>query len=466
MSRIIAPPRSLVLPAGLRGTSSLRGDGIDDSMIGVFPPALAGLKPITMAGWFCPSGKGHAASRHVFGVGRGSVGLGEGAQVSHGLLAGRWTWGVWYHGVAEYLFAAQPVVPGVWVPVVLRHSGVAVTPFQLTVKGVAGSTPNLTPSFQAGDVRIFSPLAATGAYPWGGNASDCRVYSRMWSDGEVAAFGRGEAIDPTGLVRRWTCENPGFGATCREEVGGTDDPITGALWSPNVPFKRQQTVEDVPWAFKGNNSATISVPTHADLEPGSGSFGLMGYMLSPRRDSLFVSKLLVGANNGPGFRVYTFGSNGKCVVYFGDGAANVFAFTRSTYPDRWVLVTLNRIAGSRFEIAIDDGPPGTANDTIGSLTSAGPLRFAHGSGFSSPLLGGLNDWVWRKGAPFTWNERQAYCCDGIIPANPGGGVVQIGWSFREGAGVTAASVPAGFDGTLSSASWTDKTRCKARVAVP
>jgi hypothetical protein len=43
-------------------------------------------------------------------------------------------------------------------------------------------------------------------------------------------------------------------------------------------------------------------------------------------------------------------------------------------------------------------------------------------------------------------------------------VKQIAWGMREGSGTTIASSPAGYNGTLSSASWTTSTRSKKRAA--
>lgn len=67
------------------------------------------------------------------------------------------------------------------------------------------------------------------------------------------------------------------------------------------------------------------------------------------------------------------------------------------------------------------------------------------------------------GAPFTWDEIEAHCYDGIVPTAPAGSV-QIGWAMREPSGLVAASIPAGYNGTLSADSHTTATRCHARTA--
>jgi hypothetical protein len=102
--------------------------------------------------------------------------------------------------------------------------------------------------------------------------------------------------------------------------------------------------------------------------------------------------------------------------------------------------------------------------TVGSISNALALQFCSTFGLSPTFRGAHNDWIWRKGAPFTWDEIEAHYYDGVIPANPGGAVKQIAWGMREGSGTTIASSPAGYNGTLSSASWTTSTRSKKRAA--
>jgi hypothetical protein len=102
--------------------------------------------------------------------------------------------------------------------------------------------------------------------------------------------------------------------------------------------------------------------------------------------------------------------------------------------------------------------------TTGSAAAVGKIDNA-----SALVLGSLSgyqdfgDWLWRKGAPFTWAEIEEHYFNVATPATPAG-CVQIGWGMRDGAGTNIVSVPAGYAGTLSAASWTTSTRCPARTA--
>jgi hypothetical protein len=290
---------------------------------------------------------------------------------------------------------------------------------------------------------------------------ESRLYKgRLLTPTEIAADARGEAVDSTGLVRRWTCENPGYGTTCREEVGGTNDAITGALWSPVVPFRRRRVVEDVAAAVLGTGTLTCTVPHHADLDPAAGSFSF-GVWTSARGVS---GDIIAQKDDGAAGWILDFTAGGALRLRLRDGALTITvtgsALLRSAWGDadrrdRHVEFTVDRTGGYAY-LAVDSGPPArTALGALGSIANVSDMVFGAGA---SGVVGGLNDAVLHKGTAWTWDQRDALYYDGDTPDGA------IAWPMREGAGTTAASSPAGYDGTLSAASWTTKTRCKARTA--
>jgi hypothetical protein len=227
---LISTPRRLVLPVGMKGRASLWFDGVDDTVVGV-SPAL-GTGAWTIAGYCNPRPKN--ASDGVFLIvgnvtAANSIAIYQTGNVFGALLGGiEWV----SSGVA---------CDNIWHRVVVTFPG-GTGRMRVYVDGVfrAQSAADRTPNIAS----VRCTMGYPGLYqPC--NMSDWRAYMRKWSDAEVAADYRGEWVDPTGLVRWWTCENPGYGTTCHEEIGNTEDAITGATWSPNVPFRRRRIVEDV-----------------------------------------------------------------------------------------------------------------------------------------------------------------------------------------------------------------------------
>jgi hypothetical protein len=86
------------------------------------------------------------------------------------------------------------------------------------------------------------------------------------------------------------------------------------------------------------------------------------------------------------------------------------------------------------------------------------LEFGRYISDAYPLIGGLNDIMWRKGGGFTPAEIRAHYLHGTVP----GGLTDH-WPCREGAGTNLANLVSARVGTLSAASWTTDTRSKARI---
>jgi hypothetical protein len=185
-----------------------------------------------------------------------------------------------------------------------------------------------------------------------------------------------------------------------------------------------------------------------------------------RHDANTVDPVIVRHRTTVGWQVYKTGSVWR--FYLRDSAVVIVTADTApmTVPSGWRHMAVGRDNSlGRVFIQIDASAPGSATTgALNDLTVATPMMFGAQAGGVLPIIGALGDFVWRKGAPFTWDEIDAHYYNGVTPTNPGGGVVQITWPMREGAGTTAASSPAGYDGTLSAASWTTKTRCKARTA--
>jgi hypothetical protein len=285
------------------------------------------------------------------------------------------------------------------------------------------------------------------------------VYNRDWSDAEVEAFGRGELIDSAGLLRRWTCEAPGYGTTCTEEIGKTADVMTGAVYDPSVPFRRRRVVEDVAACVKGDGVNT-TVANHADLNPGAGDFGVMGWFNI--RQLATAVRIFEKGLAAPYWLCYH-NATRQLVFLVNDGVDAASATTRVlSGPTGWIhlaCVRDNTLNALRLHVNAFPYLSGSLA-AVGALDNASNLIFASVAGTAHQDYG---DWLWRKGAPFTWDEVEAHYYDGIEPTAPAGSV-QIAWGMREGAGTAVASRPSGYNGTLSAASWTTSTRCHARTA--
>ena len=462
MSRIIipgartaSPARRVVLPDGLKGRASLSGAGTDDRVTGV-DSGIRNADPWTMLCWAF-----RARNKNV-GSWDGCMGMGNTAVANAAA----------YFGFTNPTAITAPrcqlglrltLVGGIrtvgigWHRIVARYDGLNATLHEDGVQD--GAAVPVVMAMGAGPcelLRFFSSNAYCGRV----KLNDARIYSRAWTPAEVAADARGEAVSSTGLVRRWSCENPGYGTTCREEVGGTDDAITGAPWSPVVPFRRQRSVEDVPAAALGTGTLTCTVAHHADLDPAAGSFSF-GLWTSARGVS---GDIIAQKDDGAVGWILDFTAGGALRLRLRDGAVTITvtgsALLRSAWGDsdrydRHVECTVDRAGGYAY-LAVDGGPPArTALGALGSIANVADLVFGAGA---SGVVGGLNDAVFHKGASWSWDERDALYYNGKVP----GGA--IAWPMREGAGLTAVSQPAGYNGTLSAASWTTKTRCKARTA--
>jgi len=469
MSRIIIPgartasaARSLVLPDGMKGRASLWFDGVDDKVTGLLPTALTGTSPWTLICWvkipYDPAATVGVMSGGAFGVGTGIwLGVYNAAGVR--------TWGGGYRVTADLNTGVRPKY-GDWQHIACTYSGGANGTITMYVDGAVAGAPIAfpgSPAVVATTAWFGSLLNATFARC---NIAFARIFTRALSLAEVQAAKRGEAISATSLGRRWTCENPGYGTTCHEEIGNTEDAITGALWSPDVPFRRRRVVEDVGAAWKPNVTTSIcAVGDDAALQPGAGSCGLMGWF---RRGGPVASTTLFAKFDFPvtyrGILAYYSSTADIVVAMVGDGATTrtLNVAVRSGWFH--LAVVIDRTAGMFFVLVNGAILGSIAIGALGSVDAAVPLRFGQWPGWFNAAFGSHNDWIWRKGAVFSWDEIEAHYYDGVTPTNPGGGVVQIGWAMRENAGTTVVSIPAGYNGTLSAASWTTATRCHARSA--
>jgi len=295
--------------------------------------------------------------------------------------------------------------------------------------------------------------------------SDARLYQRKLADGELAADARGEPVSSTGLVRRWSCENPGFGTTCREEVGGTNDAITGALWSPVVPFRRRRIVEDVPAGALATAALTLNVSDHADLNPGTASYSFsqwVDWQKGTTQKSIAGKMEIATYPNVRGWMLIR-QSTGVFWFYQSDGSGAVWdgaSVAAGAIPDGHCLISavrnaeLNKLflyvnAQLRGEATILQG--GTINNTV----DLSLVRTSYAAGMPSCR----NDSYWLKGTAWSPGQIEAHYFDGAEP------LYTVKWPLRDGSGTTAISQPAGYNGTLSAASWTTKTRCPALRSV-
>jgi len=457
MSRIVVPSARIASAPRWRVRDvkcSLSFDGVDDTVVGV-APGIAGSSVWTLAAWVLwrkdSSAGGWPTGVVSIGVASANTGAFIGLRSSGG--KGHLSAGVYN----DYSLGGDPVALGIWKRVIAVYSGGAGT-ITLYVGGVQNGAPlaktcnitDTTPTLGAlcGASSTFSAVLL----------DDARIYSRAWSPAEVAADFRGEDVSSTGLVRWWKLED-GLGSTAREEIGGTNDPAPGALWSPLVPFRRNRIVENVaacPYR------AEVVVLHHADLSPGAGSFGIGGWIVAPPKGTALNLAFKYSAS---AYMFLDVPTDGLTRMRLYDGTTLITcASPFGAKPLTWMHLFGVRDNVSGLAILYVDGVPMKAQalGALGDIGNTANLTLLN----PAAVLFGANDLLWRKGAPFTWDEIRAHYFDGIIPANPGGGVVQIGWAMREGAGTTVASSPAGYNGTLSAASWTTATRCKARIAVP
>ena len=439
----IAAPRQRVRDA----RCSLWFDLIDDRGVGSHGLGT-GDKVFTLEGWFRFS---KAPANWGAGIAIGPAAAGSpwlGGSSTGTYAAGR-------YGIANHPTTTKVSV-GEWVHLALTHEALG-GPLRIYLNG--------TLLYTSGDVAVDVPSAVcsfgamnTGVLPFGGNLSGPRIWSSGLIASQLLAVVR-EGPSAVGTPHRWWKLEDGVGATAREEIGGTDDAITGALWSPLVPFRRNRIVENVPAC---PYRAEVAVSHHADLSLGAGSFGIGGWIVAPPEGTALNLAFKYSASAYMFLDVPTTGLT-RMRLY--DGTTLITcASPFGAKPLTWMHLFGVRDNVSGLAILYVDGVPMKAQalGALGDIGNTANLTFIN----PAAVLFGANDLLWRKGAPFTWDEIRAHYFDGIIPANPGGGVVQIGWAMREGAGTTVASSPAGYNGTLSAASWTTATRCKARIAVP
>lgn len=315
---------------------------------------------------------------------------------------------------------------------------------------------------------INTTSSATGAYGYIGRYGisgyysksllhDVRVYRRECDPAEVAADARGEWIDATSLARRLRLDDGPTG-TAYEEIGGTYEPVVGALPSPIVPFRRRSRLVNVPAAFLANSYRHCDVSDHGDLNPGTGQFGVMFWLSSHIRTD-YNQRLIVKGVGGTTSFGATIGTTGLL-----GWQAGAFSVTTpfSRLENRWSHVACVR--GDSFIAVYVDGFLQTKIPvSMQDLTEATPLGIGGYWTGAACCAGAMGEVLYRKGSAFTWEEVRAHYLDGTVPDCPAG-CKQIGWALDEGSGTTAHSSPAGYDGTLSADSWTTSTRSKARSA--
>ena len=452
---LIVAPRGLVLPSWLKGRASLYFDPTDDLVAGTIPADLTGAGAWTILGRLRP------ATFHT-ATDRGAVSFGTNAAAQGAFLGQVISGSKPYIGgglIGTTLADSRVASSSEWSDCMIRYAGGAGGALTLVVNGrsTAGvATGNIT-----GTNASLGRLLAAGTC-FGGRVCDARILSRAISDAEYDAWRLGTSA-PVTTRRLWTCENPGYGTTCHEEIGNTEDAITGATWSPVVPFRRRRIVEDVAAAplFTGGQSLTVAA--NDAFNPGAGSFGLMGWIY----ESAHIANgqpLRINGAGGAYIMVYHSATTDPWAFYVRNDAAALIgagtAFTTPRRPGQWLHISGNADRATNvITFRTNAAVPSVTAWGAGAVTLDANVMFSQ----AGLWLGKHNDWLWRKGAVFTWEEIEAHYYDGIVPTAPAGST-QIRWGLREGSGTTVASEPAGYNGTLSAASWTTSTRCKARTA--
>lgn len=457
---VLSLPRHLVRDC----KASLAFDGMDDKVVGTVP--FVGDSAFTLVAWVNIATTVDAELKCPLSFGSNvGVDVGGGAYLGTVLKGGKYWLGGGISGSSRTATLIE-AKPSGWHRLVLRHPGGNAKSAVACDGGAAiESAAAVQINIRAG---IGSEVGRFGmnAYCWPGAVSDARIYSRAWTDAEVAADYRGEWVDPTGLVRWWKLEDelPGY---AYEEIGKTNDVVTGALPSPLVPFRRRRIVEDVPYAA-GVQAAgsSLTIPHHTAFDPDAGDFGVMGWARvnsNPAVVAEILSKKGAAAAN-PGWRILRYLDRYYFTVADNSGN-NAWQWGNNgtgQYINEWhhVALCIDRTAALML-LYMDGGPP--ICKSIAALTDSISNALDVTAGSVQVGGGWRNDWLTRKGAVFTWEEIRAHYFDGIVPTAPAGST-QIRWGMREGSGTTVASEPAGYNGTLSAASWTTSTRCHARDA--
>lgn len=440
MARIIAPARRLVMPVGMTGWQSRWFDGVDDRIVGVQPATLSGSNPFTAVAWVRCSRVVTATATSVFAWGNTAAGN---AYVLCGTIAPA---GVPYYGI--YTSAGQIGARRVdlgWHRLVCTFSGGAGGTMTVYVDGAFTASA----AWPAPNVQVppMLQLGGTGGAYFPGNIWDARIYERAWSLAEVQADYRGEWVDPTGLRRWWKLEDL-TAATAHEEIGATDDAVTGALISADAPFRLRRAAEDVS-ACPLNGYMVVN--DHVDLRPQAVAWGWMGWYrkcagLVPtlhQKNSATTDQFRIGYSSGGGvLRLWIKDAAGFGPFYawpsYNNGSDGWYHYAASC-----------DVAGNLVSLYVNGSVVGqTGLLGAGSVDPTGTLVI------TAP---GFNDLMWRKGAVFAPEEIRAHYLEGTVPAG-----LTCHWPCREGAGTNAADIVGGRNGTLAAASWTTNTRCKAR----
>jgi hypothetical protein len=465
VSRIIIPgartasgKRKRALPMWLKGRASIYLDATDDRVTGTIPADLTGAGAFTL--------RGRLRSRvRVTATNRGAVAIGTNGADTGAFLGKVVVGGLEYYGgglIGTTLADTVHCDQGEFADCMIRYAGGAGGALTLVVNGHSTSTvctANIT-----GVVAELGRLLVAGSC-FGGLISDVLIDSRAISDAEYDAWRFGLEV-ATAPRRWWSGENPGYGTTVTEEIGKTADVMTGAVWDPAAPFKRARIVEAVAAAPDLTVwGRMITFAHHADIDQGSGPWGWMGWVRADRlgfQDKI-VTKMAT-METSAGWLLRFDATVLQPMLALHDGTTLVYIqISRKMDPSRWCHLGVSADgAGAQVRVFRDAQRPVIGTAPAGSLSNVANLvvgRSAPGNG----IYGSVNDEVWVKGRAPTWDEIEAHYYDGIEPTAPAGSV-QIAWGMREGAGTTVVSRPAGYNGTLSAASWTTSTRCPARTA--
>lgn len=221
---------------------------------------------------------------------------------------------------------------------------------------------------------------------------------------------------------------------------------------------RRRLVEEVPFAPLLTGAHTIAVASHADLNPGVGDFSVGGWFRVMDADSYsgIAGKGLGGAN--PTWYVYWDYTTQSLQFSTRTAATSKNCPTAAnTAPlGRWLFWCARRDAATMY-LSINAGAVKTAAQAALDVDNAESLYLNRVVAGPWNLTGMCNDLFWLKGTCMTQDQIDALFYEGTYPT----GCVK--WGCREGALTTCASSPAGYDGTLSAASWTTLTRGHARI---
>lgn len=232
----------------------------------------------------------------------------------------------------------------------------------------------------------------------------------------------------------------------------------------------RRIVEEVPWGIRPVDLTwTCQTPHKAELDPGLADCGLMAWVrgvAAPNARHIYGKQALAGWPAAVGFMLAQTDTPLLYAVIASDGVIPVILFsTRIAVAGEYALLTvgIDRTAGLLRLRVNDEAEDTAALGALGTMANAEAVKI--GSNYPATVTAfpgtTINDVLWRKGGIFTLAEIRARYYEGVAPTTPTG-MIQIGWAGREGAGTNVASVPPGFNCTMSAAGWTTDTRCKAR----